>query len=67
MAIGPAWLGQQVAAGLDEDRLHWSDGVPLALEMLALLVRVAALAAVMWAVAISRFFSSAIRIQADRE
>ena len=62
----PAWLGQHAVAGLDVGRFHWSDGVPLAVEMLALLMMAAALAVAMWAAAVNRFFSSVIRIQADR-
>ena len=45
---------------------HWADSVPLALQVLGLLAVAAAMAVMMWAVAVNRFFSSVIRIQADR-
>jgi hypothetical protein len=59
-------LGQSVVAGLDVGRLHWSDGVPLAVQGAGLLAVAAALAVVVWAMAVNRFFSSVIRIQTDR-
>jgi protein-S-isoprenylcysteine O-methyltransferase Ste14 len=45
---------------------HWADSVPLALQVLGLLAVAAAMAVMMWAVAVNRVFSSVIRIQADR-
>jgi protein-S-isoprenylcysteine O-methyltransferase Ste14 len=62
----PLWLGQYVVAGLDVGRFHWSDGVPLAVQVAALAAMAAALAVMVWAVAVNRFFSSVIRIQTDR-
>ena len=59
-------LGQSVVAGLDEGRSHWSDGVPPAVQGAGLLAVAAALAVVVWAMAVNRFFSSVIRIQTDR-
>ena len=59
-------LGQSVVAGLDVGRLHWSDGVPLAVQGAGLLAVAAALAVVVWAMAVNRFFSPVIRIQTDR-
>jgi protein-S-isoprenylcysteine O-methyltransferase Ste14 len=59
-------LGQSVVAGLDVGRLHWSDGVPPAVQGAGLLVLAAALAVVVWAMAVNRFFSLVIRIQSDR-
>jgi protein-S-isoprenylcysteine O-methyltransferase Ste14 len=64
--LGPLWLGQYVVAGLDVGRFHWSDTVPLALQIAGLVVVAAGLAVVVWATAINRFFSSVIRIQRDR-
>jgi len=60
------WVGQPVLAGLDVGRFHWSDGVPLELQIVGLAVMTAALAVVVWAVAVNRFFSSVLRIQTDR-
>jgi protein-S-isoprenylcysteine O-methyltransferase Ste14 len=62
----PLWVGQHVAAGLDVGRFRWSDTVPLAMQVIGLLAMAAALAVVVWAVAVNRFFSSVIRIQTDR-
>jgi hypothetical protein len=59
-------LGQSVVAGLDEGRSHWSDGVPPAVQGAGLLAVAAALAVVVWAMAVNRFFSPVIRIQTDR-
>ena len=59
-------LGQSVVAGLDVGRFHWSDGVPPAVQGAGLLAVVAALAVVVWAMAVNRFFSPVIRMQTDR-
>jgi protein-S-isoprenylcysteine O-methyltransferase Ste14 len=59
-------LGQNVVAGLDVGRFHWSDGVPLGLQGAGLLAAAAALAVVVWAMVVNRFFSPVIRIQTDR-
>jgi protein-S-isoprenylcysteine O-methyltransferase Ste14 len=64
--FAPLWLGQHAVAGLDVGRFHWSDTVPLAVQIIALVVMAAALVVVMWAIAVNRFYSSVIRIQADR-
>jgi protein-S-isoprenylcysteine O-methyltransferase Ste14 len=62
----PFWIGQHVVAGLDVGRLHFSDGVPFAVQVIGLVAMAAAVAIVTWAVAVNRFFSSVIRIQTDR-
>src|SRR5262245_7163397 len=56
----PLWLGQYVIAGLDVGRFHWSDTVPLPLQLIGLLVMAAALAVTIWAQMVNRFFSSVI-------
>jgi protein-S-isoprenylcysteine O-methyltransferase Ste14 len=53
-------------AGFDRGRFHWSDGVPLSLRLAALAVFALGLALTLWAMHVNRFFSSAVRIQADR-
>jgi protein-S-isoprenylcysteine O-methyltransferase Ste14 len=55
-----------VIAGLDRGRFHWSDDVPLWLRGLALAGLAGSYAFVFWAMAVNRFFSSIVRIQADR-
>jgi hypothetical protein len=55
-------LGQSVVAGLDVARFHWSDGVSAAVQGAGLLAVAAALAVMVWAMAVNRFFSPVIRI-----
>jgi protein-S-isoprenylcysteine O-methyltransferase Ste14 len=66
IVVTPLWLGLHVVAGLDVGRFHWSDDVPLPLQVVGLAVMAAALAVMMWALAVNRFFSSVVRIQSDR-
>jgi protein-S-isoprenylcysteine O-methyltransferase Ste14 len=66
-ALAPVlWAGQYVVAGLDVGRFHWSDSVPLAVQFIGLGAMAAGLAVGVWAVAVNRFFSTAVRIQTDR-
>jgi protein-S-isoprenylcysteine O-methyltransferase Ste14 len=62
----PLWFAAYAVAGLDVGRFHWSGTVPLAVQVLCLVVVGAGLAFVVWAVVVNRFFSSVIRIQRDR-
>jgi protein-S-isoprenylcysteine O-methyltransferase Ste14 len=55
-----------VVAGLDRGRFHWSDAVPPWLQGLSLVGLAASYAFVFWAMTVNRFFSSIVRIQADR-
>ncbi len=55
-----------IAAGLDRGRLHWSDGVPPWLQAAGLVAVAAGYALCLWAMAVNRFFSSVVRIQAER-
>ena len=66
IVVSPFWLGQHAVAGLDVGRFHWSDGVSPALQVIGLLAMIAGMAVTVWAMAVNRFFSSVIRIQADR-
>jgi protein-S-isoprenylcysteine O-methyltransferase Ste14 len=66
IVVTPLWLGQAVIAALDVGRYHWSDTVPLALQVIALVVMAAGVAVLVWAEAVNRFFSSVIRIQTER-
>jgi len=58
--------GHWVVAGLDVGRYHWSDTVPLGVQVLGLIGVAAALAIIRWTQHVNRFFSSAMRIQRDR-
>jgi len=55
-----------IVAGLDRGRFHWSDDVPPWLQGLSLVLLAASYAFVFWAMTVNRFFSSIVRIQADR-
>jgi protein-S-isoprenylcysteine O-methyltransferase Ste14 len=59
-------LAAFIVAGLDRGRFHWSDDVPPWLQGLSLAGLAASYAFVFWAMAVNRFFSSIVRIQADR-
>jgi len=66
LLIAPVALGQFAAAGLDVGRFHWSDTVPLGVQVVGLLTVAGAFAVMLWASVVNRFFSSVIRIQTDR-
>lgn len=53
-------------AGFDVGRRHWSDTVPLWLQIAALILIAAALGLSKWASLTNRFFSAVVRIQRDR-
>jgi protein-S-isoprenylcysteine O-methyltransferase Ste14 len=55
-----------IVAGLDRGRIHVSDDVPLWLRVTGLIVVAAGYALTLWAMRVNRFFSSIVRIQADR-
>jgi protein-S-isoprenylcysteine O-methyltransferase Ste14 len=55
-----------IVAGLDRGRYHWTDTVPAWLQALGLIAVAAGYALCFWAMRENRFFSSVVRIQADR-
>ncbi len=55
-----------IVAGLDRGRFHWSDSVAPWLQAVGLIVFAAAYALCLWAMRVNRFFSSVVRIQAER-
>jgi len=55
-----------IIVGLDRGRLHWSDNVPVWLQIAAFVVTVAGWVLALWAMRVNRFFSSVARIQSDR-
>jgi len=55
-----------VAAGLDVGHFHWSDTVPLWLQVVGLVAFVISFAFDIWAVAVNNFYSRVVRIQRDR-
>ena len=64
--LSTAMSAQGVVACLDVGRFHWSDGVPQSLRAAALLLFVAGFGLVTWSVAVNRYFSSVVRVQAER-
>lgn len=64
--FGSLFLAVLVVSTLDVGRFHWSDTVPGLLRVTALVVFTAAMGLVIWAVAVNRFFSPVVRIQAER-
>ncbi len=56
-----------VLAGLDVGRYHWTAPVTLATQITALIVVLLGYALLSWALLINRFFSSAVRLQPDRQ
>jgi protein-S-isoprenylcysteine O-methyltransferase Ste14 len=63
--LGLTQLTRYILAGLDE-RYRWTGGVPIALQIAALVVCLLGYALVFWATASNRFFSQIVRIQTER-
>lgn len=59
-------LGQWCVAGLDVGRYHWSDSIPVAVQITGLLAVALGMAGWGWAMISNRFFSSEVRIQTER-
>src|SRR5262249_11726520 len=55
-----------IVAGLDRGRFHWSGDVPGWLQGICFFIVAVGYALALWAMRVNRFFSSVIRIQADR-
>ncbi|MBI3405356.1 MAG: isoprenylcysteine carboxylmethyltransferase family protein [Acidobacteria bacterium] len=64
---GPLVLASLIVAGLDVGRYHWSDSVPLAIQIAALIFVAAGIAGWMYPMSVNPYFSSAVRIRGDRE
>jgi len=62
----PCFVLHLIIAGLDVGRFHWSGSVPFGVQFAGLAGVAAALALVVWAMAVNPFFSSVVRIQRDR-
>jgi len=60
------FLAHWAIAGLDRGRLHWSDTVPWAIQVIALALLVMAWALGLWAGRENRFATALVRIQEDR-
>ncbi|MEE9466137.1 MAG: isoprenylcysteine carboxylmethyltransferase family protein [Candidatus Neomarinimicrobiota bacterium] len=64
--IGLAVLARLVVAGLDL-RYGWTEGIPLGLQVAALVIAVLGYALGVWALAVNSFFSQIVRIQEERD
>jgi protein-S-isoprenylcysteine O-methyltransferase Ste14 len=64
--VGLCYVAHIAVACLDTGRFHWSDTVPLGLQLTALIAFAASWAEVAWAMAVNPFFSSVVRIQTER-
>jgi protein-S-isoprenylcysteine O-methyltransferase Ste14 len=62
------WLmvGHLVLAALDIGRIHWSDTVPFALQVVGLAGFALGMGFAVWAMLVNPFFSSVVRLQTDR-
>ena len=61
----PLYVGHLVIAGLDAGRFHWSK-IPNDIQVAGLVLFTVSWALVGWAMVANRFFSSVVRIQAER-
>jgi len=57
--------GVGLVGALDVGRLHWSDTVPHTLQIAALLAYASGIGFLVWAMAVNRFFSPVVRVQAE--
>lgn len=60
------FLATVIVAALDAGRFHWTHGITLPEKVAAVIVLVFAAGLQVWAMAVNPFFSTAIRIQAER-
>lgn len=56
-----------VVAGLDAGRYHWTAPVATVTQIVALLLVLLSYGLLSWALIVNRFFSSAVRLQPDRQ
>jgi protein-S-isoprenylcysteine O-methyltransferase Ste14 len=64
--LSTAMSAQVIVACVDVGRFHWSDTVPPGLRAVGLVLFGGGFGLVTWSVAVNRFFSSVVRVQADR-
>lgn len=63
---GVLFFATWIVAGVDVGRFHWSDTVPLRLQIAGLAACTVAFGLVWWATWVNTFFSRVVRIQEDR-
>ena len=62
----PLYFGSLVLAGLDAGRRHWTPRLPLLLYVGIIVLYCLGQSLMLWAKRANNFFSSVVRIQADR-
>ena len=65
MLFGPLNLAVVVVSSLDGGRLHWTEGFPLVISVLAVLVYAPAAGLHFWAIRANDFYSSTVSIQSQ--
>jgi len=66
LALALGFPAHYVIAGLDVGRFHWSDTIPLAVQIVGLVGFVAGIGVGIWAELSNPFFTGEVRIQEDR-
>lgn len=66
VALGVGFISHLVIAGLDVGRFHWSDSVPLAVQIVGLLGYGIGTSFSTWASLVNPYFTAEVRIQEDR-
>ena len=64
--VGFLWMSQFLIACMDVGHWHRFDNVPVAVQLVALILMIAAWSMVLWTMLTNMYFSSAIRLQEDR-
>src|SRR5512146_3312771 len=64
-ALGVVQLARYIVAGFDQ-RFGWTGGMPLPVQLLALVICALGYALVVWATASNAFFSQVVRLQPER-
>lgn len=62
----PLYMAAIIVAAIDAGRLHWSPEPPTALYIVCLILFIAGQGLFLWAKKVNPYFSSVVRIQADR-
>ena len=62
----PVLASHYVVAGLDVGRFHWSDGIPIGLQVVGLGLVCLGFGLLSWTIHVNPFFAKAVRIQDDR-
>lgn len=62
----PLFFIMLIVAALDAGRYHWSDTVPLPLQVAGMAAFAAGLSFSAWALIVNRFFSPVVRLQSER-